>query len=93
MYATLASRQAHRFLLDRVLSRLILLSKPRQTNSQAKYTPVARYGMLRFAQHDNRGVSTGHAERSKAESKHLSALMPNVHWITVVYLAPKYMDY
>ena len=43
--------------------------------------------MLRFAQHDNRGVITGHAERSKAESKHLSAPMPNVQWITVVYLA------
>ena len=43
--------------------------------------------MLRFAQHDNRGVSTCHAERSKAESKHLSAPMPNDHWITVVYLA------
>ena len=42
--------------------------------------------MLRFAQHDNRGVITGHAERSKAESKHLSAPMPNVHWITVEYL-------
>ena len=42
--------------------------------------------MLRFAQHDNRGVITGHAERSKAESKHLSPPMPNVHWITVVYL-------
>ena len=32
------------------------------------------------------GVITGHAERSKAESKHLSPPMPNVHWITVVYL-------
>ena len=42
--------------------------------------------MLRFAQHDNRGVITGHAERSEAESKHLSAPMPNVQWITVVYL-------
>ena len=43
--------------------------------------------MLRFAQHDNRGVITCHAERSKAESKHLSPPMPNVRWITVVYLA------
>ena len=43
--------------------------------------------MLRFAQHDTTGVITGHAERSKAESKHLSAPMPNVHWITVVYLS------
>ena len=51
-----------------------------------KYTTVEGYEMLRFAQHDNRGVITGHAERSKAESKHLSAPMPNVHWITVVYL-------
>ncbi len=42
--------------------------------------------MLCSAQHDNMGVITGHAERSKAESKHLSAPMPNVHWITVVYL-------
>ena len=42
--------------------------------------------MLRFAQHDNMGVSTGHAERSKAESKHLRSPMPNVQWITVVYL-------
>ena len=42
--------------------------------------------MLRFAQHDNRGVITCHAERSKAESKHLRSPMPNVHWITVVYL-------
>ena len=51
-----------------------------------RYTTVEWYGMLRFAQHDNRGVITGHAERSKAESKHLSAPMPNVQWITVVYL-------
>ena len=43
--------------------------------------------MLRFAQHDNMGVSTCHAERSEAESKHLKSPMPNVHWITVVYLA------
>ena len=43
--------------------------------------------MLRFAQHDNMGVSTTyHAERSEAESKHLSTPMPNVQWITVVYL-------
>ena len=42
--------------------------------------------MLRSAQHDNMGVITCHAERSKAESKHLSYPMPNVHWITVVYL-------
>ena len=42
--------------------------------------------MLRFAQHDNMGVSTCHAERNKAKSKHLSSPMPNVHWITVVYL-------
>ena len=55
-------------------------------NDTSKYTTVARYEMLRFAQHDNRGVITGHAERSKAESKHLSPPMPNVHWITVVYL-------
>ena len=48
------------------------------------YTTVERYEMLRFAQHDNGGVITGHAERSKVKSKHLSA--PNVHWITVVYL-------
>ncbi len=46
---------------------------------KATYTTVERYEMLRFAQHDNRGVITGHAERSKAESKHLSAPMPNVH--------------
>ena len=52
----------------------------------AKYTTVERYEILRFAQHDNRSVITGHAERSKAESKHLSPPMPNVHWITVVYL-------
>ena len=43
--------------------------------------------MLRFAQHDNMGVITCHAERSEAESKHLKSPMPNVHWITVVYLA------
>ena len=42
--------------------------------------------MLRFAQHDNRGVNTCHAERSEAESKHLIPPMPNIHWITVVYL-------
>ena len=54
--------------------------------SSPKYTTVERYGMLRFAQHDNMGVSTCHAEQSKAESKHLSAPTPNVHWITVVYL-------
>ncbi len=41
MYATLASRQAHRPLLDRILSRLILLSKLRQTNSQV-------YGLLKI---------------------------------------------
>ena len=52
----------------------------------SRYTTVERYEMLRFAQHDNRGVITCHAERSKAESKHLSSPMPNVHWITVVYL-------
>ena len=52
----------------------------------SKYTTVARYEMLRCAQHDNRGVIPGHAERSRAESKHLSPPMPNVHWITVVYL-------
>ena len=52
----------------------------------SKYTTVERYEMLRFAQHDNRGVITCHAERSKAESKHLSPPMPNVQWITVVYL-------
>ena len=46
--------------------------------------------MLRFAQHDNRGIITGHAERSKAEPKHLRSPMPNVHWITVVYLADEY---
>ena len=46
--------------------------------------------MLRFAQHDNRGVITGHAERSKAESKHLSAPVPNVQWITVVYLVRRF---
>ncbi len=51
-----------------------------------RYTTVEWYEMLRFAQHDNRGVITCHAERSAAESKHLSAPMPNVHWITVVYL-------
>ena len=59
-----------------------------------RYTTVEWYGMLRFAQHDNRGVIPGHAEPfgfaqdklRKAESKHLSATMPNVHWITVVYL-------
>ena len=51
-----------------------------------KYTTVERYEMLRFAQHDNRGVIICHAERSKAESKHLSAPMPNVQWITFVYL-------
>ncbi len=50
--------------------------------SSPKYTTVERYGLLRFAQHDNMGVSTCHAERSK----HLSAPMPNVHWITIVYL-------
>ena len=49
---------------------------------------VERYGMLRFAQHDNRGVITGHAERSKAESKHLRFPMPNLQWITVEDLAP-----
>ena len=54
--------------------------------SSPKYTTVDRYGMLRFAQHDTMGVIACHAERSKAESKHLSAPMPNVHWITVVYL-------
>ena len=42
--------------------------------------------MLRFAQHDTMGVITCHAERSKAESKHLIPPMPNVQWITVVYL-------
>ena len=42
--------------------------------------------MLRFAQHDNLGVSTCHAERSKAESKHLNRHAEQVHWITVVYL-------
>ena len=42
--------------------------------------------MLRFAQHDNRGVITCHAEWSEAESKHLIPPMPNIHWITVVYL-------
>ena len=46
--------------------------------------------MLRCAQHDNRGVIPGHAERSRAESKHLSPPMPNVHWITVVYLVDDY---
>ena len=51
-----------------------------------KYTTVERYEMLRFAQHDNMGVITCHAERSKAESKHLSTPMPNVQGITVVYL-------
>ena len=51
-----------------------------------KYTTVKRYEMLRFAQHDNRGVITGHAERSEAESKHLKSPMPNVQWITVGYL-------
>ncbi len=44
--------------------------------------------MLRFAQHDNRGVITGHAERSKAESKHLKSPMPNLQSITVEDLAP-----
>ena len=43
--------------------------------------------MLRFAQHDNMDVSTCHAERSEAELKHLRPPMPNVQWITVVYLA------
>ena len=43
--------------------------------------------MLRFAQHDNMDASTCHAERSEAESKHLRPPMPNVQWITVVYLA------
>ena len=50
--------------------------------------------MFRFVQHDNRGVITCHAEPfgfaqdklRKAESKHLSAPMPNVHWITAEYL-------
>ena len=51
-----------------------------------RYTTVERYEMLRFAQHDNMGVITCHAERSKAESKHLKSPMPNVQWITVVYL-------
>ena len=51
-----------------------------------KYTTVEWYEMLRFAQHDNMGTITCHAERSKAESKHLKSPMPNVHWITVVYL-------
>ena len=51
-----------------------------------KYTTVERYEMLRFAQHDNMGVITCHAERSAAESKHLKSPMPNVHWITIVYL-------
>ncbi|MYC71419.1 MAG: single-stranded-DNA-specific exonuclease RecJ [Gemmatimonadetes bacterium] len=41
MYATLASRQAHRPLLDRILSQLILLSKLCQTNSQV-------YGLLKI---------------------------------------------
>ena len=50
-----------------------------------KYTTAERYEMLRFAQHDNRGVITGHAERSKAESKHLIPPMPNLQWITVAY--------
>ena len=54
--------------------------------SSPKYTTVERYGMLRFAQHDTMGVSTCHTKRSKAESKHLSTPMPNVHWITAVYL-------
>ncbi len=54
--------------------------------SSPKYTIVERHGMLRFAQHDTMGVITCHAERSKAESKHLSTPMPNVHSITVAYL-------
>ena len=41
MYATLASRQAHGSRLDRILSRLILLAKLRQTNSQV-------YGLLKI---------------------------------------------
>ena len=45
--------------------------------------------MLRFAQHDSMGVITCHAERSKEESKHLKSPMPNVQWITVVYLAQR----
>ena len=52
--------------------------------------------MLRFAQHDNMGVITGHAEPfgfaqdklRKAESKHLKSPMPNLQWITVEDLAP-----
>ena len=55
--------------------------------SRPKYTTVERSEMLRYAQHDNMGVITCHAERSEAESKHLKPSMPNVHWITVVYLA------
>ena len=51
-----------------------------------KYTTVEWYGMLRFAQHDNRGVIPCHAERSEAESKHLIPPMPNVQWSTGVYL-------
>ena len=40
------------------------------------YIIVEWYGMPRFAQHDNMGVITCHAERSEAESKHLRPPMP-----------------
>ncbi len=34
--------------------------------SLSKYPTVAWSGMLRFAQHDNRGVGTGPVERSRS---------------------------